>query len=175
MFGQYIQNVPRHLEPLTDRMRIDVALALHDRSAGLDLWLQRELQALPPARLRALASVLRLIEKETQWANACKLAPVALFPKGGDLSAQAMSWRPIARITALYPMWSSLRAPVAMRWQGAWIAPTFHARRRGQSVAAPLAELLLLALKQATSQGLLCGGHADVAKTFSTRQSGPWD
>ena len=96
---------------------------------GMDSLTFARLRELPDQGIRDLGEVSSIAEREQCWPTQVSLTRVALIPKSSP------GWRPISLTSALYRVWSALRASAYKGWDRA-TSPDWDATSAGQSLEA---------------------------------------
>ena len=109
------------LAPLSDADVAEVVATLPlGKAGGLDGWAGEELRLWPGALVKALAELLRAVERLGRWPSGLGESAVCMLPKPGTDQSDPANRRPITLLPVVYRVWARLRLRAVDAWRASW-------------------------------------------------------
>ena len=162
--------------PLTGDMLAEVVRRKKATASGLDVWVWRELKALPLPWFDGLARVLRLVEEQGIWPDGLLDAYIAMIPKS-DGDATPLGQRPLCVLPVIYRVWASARMLQLEPWFRSWVPDSVFSAGGGRS-SVDAWFTSALDIEECLAGGVDSDVHllvADVVKSFDTVDRGILD
>ena len=132
-YTDYLYVAPPTVFPeLTGSHLHDVACHTPPTAAGLDGWRPSELRHWSPLAFEWAAALLRLIESGAPWPSELCRGRSAILEKPSSKPDDALSYRLLTILTAMYRLWARARVQHAQAWASAWDCPELCAGTSGK-------------------------------------------